>query len=310
MFAMRPVIPASLCTAVVFEALTVFATHDKTVRAASPWQDDPYDVLVSFAQFTVPMLALAIGLRLLAWRAPGGEDREQQTVRAAVAMTAIITLTLAFEWAALLDGAHEADRNAWTTVLIGGLVVTSALTVAVAVPLLRRLGRRTWRDDWLGDVLYLCQRIPVLRRRATPELAAWVRRHAMGVFVTLSFLAAVGIIGALAVGEQWTDPLLIAWALAIETSSNLVFCVISNAVAGFIARPPRSRVRRRVETAVLVGCIAALVTTAFRDTIWGALGRGALTSVPTLAGLTIGTGVAIFLLTLAVPVGRRHDIRY
>jgi hypothetical protein len=310
MFAMRPVIPASLCTAVVFEALTVFATQDKTVRAASPWQDDPYDVLVSFSQFTVPMLALAIGIRLLAWRAPGGEDREQQTVRAAVAMTAIITLTLAFEWAALLDGAHDADRNSWTTVLIGGLVATSALTVAVAVPLLRRLGRRTWRDDWLGDVLYLCQRIPVLRRWAKPEFAAWVRRHAMGVFVTLSFLAAVGIIGALAVGEQWTDPLLIGWALAIETSSNLVFCVISNAVAGFIARPPRSRLRRRVEMAVVVACIAAQVTTAFRDTIWGALGRGAVTTVPTLVGLTIGTGVAIFLLTLAVPVGRRHDVRY
>jgi hypothetical protein len=123
----------------------------------------------------------------------------------------------------------------------------------------------------------------------------------MAVFVTLSVLAAVVIIGALAYGERWTDPLLIAWALTIETSSNLVFCVISNTVAGFIARPPRTRLRRRVETAVVVGCIAAQITLAFRDAIWGALGRGEVTTVTTLAGLTIGAGLAIFLLTLAVP---------
>lgn len=38
---------AGLGVAVVFEALTVLATHDKTVRAVSPWQDDPYDVALS-----------------------------------------------------------------------------------------------------------------------------------------------------------------------------------------------------------------------------------------------------------------------
>jgi hypothetical protein len=305
MTAMRPVIPASLCTAVVFEALTVFATQDKTVRAASPWQDDPYDVFVSISLFTVPMLALVIGLRLLAWRAPGGQDREQQTIRAAGALTALIMLTVVFEWAALLDGAHAADRNGWTAVLTAGLVATSILTLVLTVMVV--LGRaprgsaRRWQTDWLGDVLVVCQRVPVLRRWAQPELADWVRRQAMAVFVILSFFAAVVIIGALAHGEHWTDPLLIGWALAIETSSNLVFCIISNAVAGFIARPPRTRLRRRVETAVVVGCIAAQITTAFRDAIWGALGRGAVTAVTTLVGLTIGAGVAVFLLTLAVP---------
>jgi hypothetical protein len=69
---------AGLGVAVVFEALTVLATHDKTVRAVSPWQDDPYDVALSHSQFAVPMLAAVIALRLLAWRAPGGQDRARQ----------------------------------------------------------------------------------------------------------------------------------------------------------------------------------------------------------------------------------------
>ena len=68
---LRPIV-TGLGTAVLFEALTVLETQDKTVRAASPWQDDPYDAVVSLAQFTVPILAVVLGLRLLAWRSPGG----------------------------------------------------------------------------------------------------------------------------------------------------------------------------------------------------------------------------------------------
>jgi hypothetical protein len=76
------VIQASLGAAGLFEVLTLVATQDKTVRAASPWQDDPYDALVSLTQFAVPILALVIALRLLAWRAPGGPDRERRGARA------------------------------------------------------------------------------------------------------------------------------------------------------------------------------------------------------------------------------------
>jgi hypothetical protein len=131
------VILASLGTACLFEVLTVLATQDKTVRAASPWQDDPYDAVVSLTQFAVPMLALVIALRLLAWRSPGGPDREQQTVRAAGVMTALIGLTLVFEWAAVIGGAHASSWGMWTSVLISGLVVASMLTVVVMALLMR-----------------------------------------------------------------------------------------------------------------------------------------------------------------------------
>ncbi|WP_217553719.1 hypothetical protein [Streptomyces sp. GbtcB6] len=276
------VVLVSLGTAGVFEALTLLATQDKTVRAASPWQDDPYDVAVSLTQFTVPVLALVIALRLLAWQAPGGADRAWQTVRAVAAMTTLVGLTVVSEWAAVIARVPAPVPGAWTSALIGGLVANSVLTAVSAVLLVRWHRRRApsgrWRYDWLGDALFVCRRIPVPRRWVGPDVAAWVRRHAMTVFVTLSTLAAAAITGAQAVGEDWTDPLLIAWFLIVAATSNLAFCVISNAVAGFIARPPRTRTRRITEVSVVAGCVAISAATAFRDALWPVFGTGSLTS--------------------------------
>jgi hypothetical protein len=300
------VVLASLGTAALFEVLTVLATQDKTVRAASPWQDDPYDAVVSLAQFAVPMLALVIALRLFAWRAPGGPDRERQLARAAAAMLALIGLTLVSEWAAVIGRAHAGSWGTWTSVLVGGLIVASVVTGVVGALLVRRRSRGAsgrWRHDWLGDVVLVCERIPVLRRWATPEVAAWVRRRAMTVFVTLSVLASVGIAGSLAVGERWTDPLLIAWALIAETASNLAFCVLTNAVAGFIARPARTRSRRVAETSVIAGCVAIQVAVAFRDALWPVVGVGS-PSVPALVTLPLGTGFVTSLVTAGLLLAR------
>lgn len=298
------VVWASLVTSGVFEASTLPATQDKTVRAASPWQDDPYDVVVSLAQFTVPVLAAVIALRLLAWRAPGGADRARQTVRAAGAMTTLVGLTVASEWAAVVAGTRGPVPGAWTSVLIGGLVANSVLTAVSAALLLRRRRRwgpsGRWRDDWLGDALYVCGRVPVLRRWAGPQAAAWVRRRAMTVFVTLSMLAAAAVTGAQAVGEHWRDPLLTVWFLSVAATSDLAFCVISNAVAGFVARPPRGRSRRIAEVSVVAGCVAISAATAFRDALWPVFGTGTLTSVPALAALTLGAGLATSLVTAAL----------
>jgi hypothetical protein len=302
----RPVpaaIVMSLGTAGLFEAVTVLATQDRAVRAASPWQDDPYDAVVSLAQFTVPMLALVIALRLPAWRSPGGPDRLQQTMRAAGAMAALIGLAAGFEWASVIAGAHASSWGRWTSVLIAGLVAASAFTVVVVALLVR--GRRPlgsaarWRHDWLGDVLLICRRFPVLRRVASLRAAGWVRRHAMAVFTVVSMAAAAVIAGALAAGEGWTDPVLIGWAVGVTATSNLAFCVISNAIAGFIARPPRTPRRRVVETSAIAGCLAIQVAAAFRDALWRAISGRSLTSVAALVGLTLGAG----LLTAAVTAG-------
>ncbi|MEU7875528.1 hypothetical protein [Dactylosporangium sp. NPDC049140] len=285
---------AVLALGAAFEAMTVLATQDKAVRAASPWQDDPPDVFVSFALFAVPMLALAILVRLVARRAPSGPGREGPTARAAGALTAVVGGTLAAEWAAVATRAHAPAWNGSTTVLIVGLAVLSFATVAAATALWRRRAPRgAARPDWLGDV-------PLLG----PERAEWVRAHATAVFVTLSLLAAAAVIGAQAIGEGWTNPLLIAWALLVETAMNFAFCVVANAVAGFIARPARSRRARVAEAAVLAGAAGLVLMTAFRDPVWTAVAAGPVGSVPLLVALTVGAGLAAAAVTAAVMVRR------
>jgi hypothetical protein len=126
----------------------------------------------------------------------------------------------------------------------------------------------------------------------------------MTVFVTLSTLTAATVTGSQAIGERWTDPLLIAWFLVVAATSHLAFCVISNAVAGFVARPPRTRARRAAEASVVAGCVAISAATAFRDALWPVFGTGSPTSVPALASLTLGAGAATSLVTAGFLLAR------
>lgn len=304
------VVVAGLGTAVLFEALTLLATQDRTVRTASPWQDDPYDLVVGLAQFTVPMLALVTGLRLLAWRLPGGVDRVAQMLRAMVVLVALVGSTAVVEWVAVAAGAHSPLWMTWTGLLIAGLAVLSVLTVALSVVLVGSCRSYPvpggWRQDWLGDAVMLCARLPLLRRWATPLVAAWLRGHAMRAFVASSLFAAVAMVGATAVNERWTDPLLIGWAAVVVTAANLAFCVTSNAVAGFICRPPRTPARQATETALVVGSVALQVAVAFRDTLWRVVSPDPLDSVPPLAAFTVGTGLVAFAGTAVILRRRYH----
>jgi hypothetical protein len=304
---------ATLGAAAPFEALTVLATQDKAVRAVSPWQDDPYDVLASFTQIIVPALVLVIAVRLPLWRASGAPDRQQQTVRAAAVLVALLGLTQAAEWAAVFTGAHASAWNSRTELLIGGLALSSALTIVAAGLLIRvrrpRGSHGQWRHDWLGDAVLICRRVPVLRHAIGSRAADWVRPRAMTVFVTVSVLAAAGEIGMQAVGERWTDPLLIAWAVTVVAAGNLAFCLLANAVAGFVARRLGSRTRRVAETSVIAGCVAIMVVTAFRDALWSTLTGQPLTSVPALAALTLGAGPVAAAVTAGLLLACRPGNR-
>ncbi|MBY8882137.1 hypothetical protein [Actinacidiphila acidipaludis] len=305
---------AALGAATAFEAQALLDTQSRTVRAASPWQDDPYHSVVFLAALAVPVLAAAVAARLLLWRAPGGPDRARQTARAAATAIVLVTLALGFEWAAFLGRRHHAVWSAWTWVLVAGAAAASVLTVPAGVLLARcrlpRADRGPWRHDWLDDAIALGGLVPGLRHRATPEAAAWVRRHATGLIVALSTLAAAAGVTAQAVGEDWTDPLLIGWALVALTASNVALCAVANAVAGFVARPPRSRNGRVAEVSLVAGCVAVPVAVAFHGALWSAVGHGALTSVPALAALTLGAGTATSALTAGVLlIGFRRTAR-
>jgi hypothetical protein len=302
----------SLVTGGVFEALTVPETQSKAAWAVSPWKADPYHTPVYLAQFAVPVLALLIILRLLVPGALAEMDRAQQAVRAAGAMMALIGLTAACEWAAVIDGANPAPRATWSSAQVGGLALVSLLASGAAVLLAGcrrpRGSSARWRNDWLGDIVLLCRPIPVLRRWATPEVAAWVRGHAMVVFAGLSTLAGLAIAGAQVIGEDITSPVIIIWYVIVETSFNLLCCLISNSAVGFIARPRRTRGQDIAEASVAAGCLATLIATAFHDSLWSAISSAPLT-VMALVTLTLGAGAAVTGLTAALMVARARRPR-
>ncbi|GAA3299689.1 hypothetical protein GCM10020218_089950 [Dactylosporangium vinaceum] len=280
--------------AAVFEVMALVVTQDAAVRATSPWQADPYAAVVSFALLAVPTLDLALIVRLPAWRAPGGADRAQQTARAAGALLAVIGCALAAGWAAVIV------RGSAPAPLVAGLVVLSVLAAGGGAALWwQRAPRgpaRGWRHDWLGD-------IPLLGRWF-PGLAPRVRAHATAVFAVLSLVAAAGVVGAQTVGDGWRDPVLIGWALVVETAVLFSCCVVANAVAGFVARPARSRAAGVTERAVVAFASGLAAMTALRDPLWTAVTGAPVTTVPTLVGLTVGAGLVAAAATAAVQMWR------
>jgi hypothetical protein len=149
---------AALSTTGLFEVLSTLESQDKTVRATSPWQDDPYDVFVSFAIFAVPMLAGVIVLRMFAWRAPGGPDRAHQLLRATGAMIALVWVTLIAEWA-------------WAAVIVGCVAIQLAVAFRGALWSMLGAGELTYVPSLVmltlgaGLVCGAATAVPLIARR-------------------------------------------------------------------------------------------------------------------------------------------------
>src|SRR3954454_13569802 len=94
----------SVGCAVVFTGFALGTTQVRALRAHSPWQDDPYDVVVSFTQLLVPALAAAVAVRIAVRRpeaAPGDLSR------GGWALVGLIAMTAATDWVAVGLRVHE-----------------------------------------------------------------------------------------------------------------------------------------------------------------------------------------------------------
>ncbi|MFF9645826.1 hypothetical protein [Kitasatospora aureofaciens] len=165
-------------------AFTLFAyltTQVRAVRADSPWRDDPYDVVVTFTMFFVPLLGALGAARALLCRRdrPLPRHRIEQVLRAGLVCTLLVAATLATDWAAV---AVRADRASWgggTPWLIASLLPLTGLT-AESLLLHRRAIRRLPEPvrgaedadgDWLDDLVPLANLLAGPRSRAGRSLA-------------------------------------------------------------------------------------------------------------------------------------------
>jgi hypothetical protein len=286
---------------VLFTLGAFLTTQYRALRAHSPWQDDPYDVVVSFTQLVVPVLVAAIVLRatLLLPSGPQVARRGADLVRGAVAVVALCAATVLTDWAAVANCAHRADwatPGAW---LIGGLGVVSVLVAAAGAVVLaaaRRTRGVSGADppDWVDDALTIV--LAVLRRtgrmgRATAVMVNHaymvvfdgrhgVRRHPVAVMAVLGFAAAAG----LAVVEMVREPPPNLAAAAPRLVLTLLIggsglFAIGLAVGRYLRvvrpipanRPPRSRVWLWAGAGAAASVPAAV---AWRDAL------GSLTGIP------------------------------
>ncbi|WP_459648040.1 hypothetical protein [Kitasatospora sp. Ki12] len=298
----RPAAAAALATSAVgAAAFTVFAyltTQVRVVRAGSPWQGDPYDAVVTFTMFFVPLLAALGAVRALLCRRdrPLPRYRIEQVLRAGLVCTLLVAATFATDWAAV---AARADRASWdsgtTPWLIASLLPLTGVA-AGSLLLHRRAMRRLPKPvrgaddaadgaggDWLDDLAPLATLLAGTRSRPGRALAALIGRGDVLGFVRLRFapLAAAAALAAgllvatgLASGEGWPGALLFTVEAAVFAGGTFAFVMICNSVLRFAAPPPASRMRRAARIATTAGASALPVSLALRDTAWQLLGLG------------------------------------
>ncbi|MER7579719.1 hypothetical protein [Kitasatospora sp. NPDC097691] len=321
----RPAAAAALLTSAAgAAAFTLFAyltTQVRVVRAGSPWQDDPYDAVVTFTMFFVPLLGALGSARALLCRRdrPLPRYRAEQVLRAALVCTLLVAATLVTDWAAV---AVRADRASWdggTPWLIASLLPLTGVT-AGSLLLHRRTIRRLPKPvrgaedsggDWLDDLAPLASLFAGPRSRSGRALVALIGRGGGALsFVRLRFapLAAAAALAAgllvatgLASGEGWPGIPLFTVETAVFAGGTFAFVMICNSALRFAAPPPASRTRRAARAATTAGALALPVSLALRDTVWHLLGLGdQVDSIGQWAAVTLVGALLTGALTFGV----------
>lgn len=196
---------------VAYVALVFVTTQVKSVRAASPFGDDPWDVVVSYGVIFLAIVVAATGVRSLRHRGRALELATAARIRTGVAMALLtIGVTLVSDLAATVFAPLPAPDGRLALILV--LLVVSGTTTAAATALLVRaaaIARRTAAptedaiepdilDDLLGLARDFAALIPPMRgiadrltsviERFLTRSPASPRRHrlAFGLFAAVA----------------------------------------------------------------------------------------------------------------------------
>jgi hypothetical protein len=259
---------AGAAAAVAYAALYFVTTQVKIVRAASPFGDDPWDVVVSYGAIFLAIIVGATAVRSIRHRGPRLEPVIAARIRTGVAMALLTTgSTLASDVSALLfaplpDPAAADDGR---LALIVGLIMVSGATAIVATGLLIRAGTIAARTttpqgedaaepDILDDLLGLARKgAALLRPIRTPvdRLTAFVDRFlATSPASPRRHRLAFGIVAAVAAGlafDVWHAIVEGPWGslvalglFAILTAGGVLAVYLATLGPLRLIRPPRS----------------------------------------------------------------------
>ncbi|MCI4066628.1 hypothetical protein MRQ36_30350 [Micromonospora sp. R77] len=314
--------------AVLFTGFAVATTQVRALRAHSPWRDDPYDLVVSCTQLLVPVLAVALAIRLALPR-PAAAPRDLQ--RGGRALLGMVTATAAADWAAVGLGVHEEGWGGTGRLLIAALALVSLVTLTVAATMwwtTRRSGEpaqirpdRDWVDDVVSGVGALVGRhgrtgragVEALDRvrRVLVDGRYGLRRHRLAAVVLAGVVVSVGFTVAEALGDGLGPHPVEAAAmrLIIGTACLVTALIPLNAYLGVLRPADPAPARRPGLVRAGYAAVASVpVAVAFRDGI-GALVDFPVTSWGRLAGVIVAFAALAGLITLLVQAVRRRRRR-
>jgi hypothetical protein len=258
--ATRAAANAAACAVLAYAVLWVLSTQVAAIRAISPFADDPWDVVASYAAIFLPVVAGATWIRSLRHRDAVLPDATARRIRWGSGLAAAIVLVAAgVDAEAIAATGFPAAAGIGAAALTGlvaasGLLAILALVLDVRAAAIRpdRTTFSTAEPDIVDDALALATDVAGLVgiRRPVERLAAAIeafldgsplspRRHrlAFGVVVALAAAVAFDVWHALREGP-WIDatvPLIFGLLIA----AGVLAAYLGTVVPLRLLRPPR-----------------------------------------------------------------------
>lgn len=309
-------IMVSLGVAIVFTLLTWWTKEVAAFDLRQPWQDDPFDVLVSLDFAIIPVLVVAGAIRTLLCRRdrPLPTRRVADLLRLSLAVLLVLAATQAGEWIATALGLHRLQWNMETGWQLAALAALSAATVAAGVLVVaagrsvRTRAQMGDQPDWLADAVELglrCARFLRWHPRSAHAVMRWgdkallsrVRTHPVVAAGALSCVLAIPFVVSKVFLEGY-PPLLALLAFALPAAGLFAFIVVAGRFLRIVS--PRAGLKSLWPPVLVVGCATGPALFAFHDSL--------LSHPSPLAvdGLLFGGGVAGALIGLSLQLGLRH----
>ena len=309
-------IVGSLSVTLVYAAFTVFTKETPSLYLHQPWQDDPYDALVSFDFVALPLLIAIGALRVQLCRRHEALPvrRVVDLLRVCGVMTGLGLATQLAEWIAVGRGTHGAQWNAVSAWQVGVLAALSAATIGAAVLLRRarrelaRIARPASQPDWLADAVALGLRearvlgpLAGLAQSAVlwtdQQVIARVRAHPIVAAVLFSVVLTLPEVAAKIVLERYPAGLVLV-VFGVSAAGLFAFAVLGGWYLRVVAPSPG---RPSVWLcAAVVACVAGPLAGAFRDALLRTVGADeSHQTIATLGALMLGAAILAGTLSLA-----------
>jgi hypothetical protein len=309
----------SLLAAAVFEVFAFGVKQWTALSSHSPWSDDPYDAVTSFAIFFVPLVAGLCLLRLPLCRRdePLPVERVQGLLRGARLILGTVAVTLLSDWIAVGLRVNSGSWSGETVALVAALVLVSVLTAWAVVEVLRGPGIQfpdspgpATGPDGLADLITVATRLSArlgplgpLGGTVVRATDAWlvrpIRSHPL-----LAAGAASVLFGALiAVGAAREDGLSpVLWPLlGVGSAGMFAFLAAGGSYLRLVIRErPIGGRQRRLADALVIAAASVPIALAFRDSLWPLIGVSpASAGIVELEALLVAAAATTFLAIVA-----------